>query len=167
MADVETPTIDLEAVAALDKAINEEGHILKDFAGVTDDEMEALYAVALQEFDAGKFEDAENRFLLLCRLDHYSGRFWLGLGATRQMMKRYQDAINAYALAGVHDGENPVPGLRAAECYLALGDLENALSGAKAAIHWSEGKPEFAAFNDRAQALLESIKRQQKQGANS
>jgi len=159
--------IDLEAVEALDKAINEEGHILKDFAGVTDDEMEALYAVALQEFDAGKFQDAEDRFLLLCRLDHYSGRFWLGLGATRQMMKRYQDAINAYALAGVHDGENPVPGLRAAECYLAIGDFENALSGAKAAVHWSEGKPEHAALHDRAQALLESIKRQQRQGANS
>jgi hypothetical protein len=59
-----------------------------------------------------------------------------------------------------------VPGLRAAECYLAVGDLDNALSGAKAALHWSEGKPEHAAFHARAQALLESIKRQQ-QGAKS
>jgi type III secretion system low calcium response chaperone LcrH/SycD len=158
--------VDWEAVEALDKAINENGHIVKDFAGVSDDEMEALYAVALQEFDAGKFEDAELRFALLCRLDHYSGRFWLGLGATRQMMKRYKDAINAYALAGLHDGENPVPGLRAAECYLAVGDLDNALSGAKAAVHWSEGKPELAAFAARAEALMESIKRQQK-GAKS
>lgn len=159
------PEVDWGAVEALDKAINEEGYILKDFTSLTDDEMEALYAIALQEFDAGKFEDAENRFLLLCRLDHYSGKYWLGLGATRQMLKRYKDATLAYALAGIHDGENPVPGLRAAECYLAMGDLENALSGAKAAVHWSEGKPEHAAFAARAEALLESIKRQQ--GAKS
>jgi len=159
------PEVDWGAVEALDKAINEEGYIFKDFTSLTDDEMEALYAIALQEFDAGKFEDAENRFLLLCRLDHYSGKYWLGLGATRQMLKRYKDATLAYALAGIHDGENPVPGLRAAECYLAMGDLENALSGAKAAVHWSEGKPEHAAFAARAEALLESIKRQQ--GAKS
>jgi type III secretion system low calcium response chaperone LcrH/SycD len=157
--------VDWGAVEALDKAINEDGHILKDFAGVTDDEMEAVYAVALQEIDAGKYRDAEDRFLLLCRLDHYNGKYWLGLGAVRQLTKRYQGAINAYAMAGIHDGENPVPGLRAAECYLAIGDLENALSGAKAAVHWSEDKPEYEAFAARAEALLESIKRQQ--GAQS
>jgi type III secretion system low calcium response chaperone LcrH/SycD len=157
--------VDWEAVKALDKAINEDGHILKDFAKVTDDEMEALYAVALQEFDAGKFADAEYRFLLLCRLDHYCGKYWLGLGACRQLLKRPKDAVAAYALAGLHDPENPVPGLRAAECYLALGDFENALSGAKAALHWSEDKPEHAAFAARAEALVESVKRQQ--GAKS
>jgi len=160
-----SPEVDWGAVEALDKAINEEGYILKDFTKITDDEMEALYAVALQEIDAGKFDDAEHRFLLLCRLDHYNGKYWLGLGVCRQMVKRYKDAIAAYSLAGVHDMENPVPGLRAAECYLAIGDLENAMSGAKAAIHWSEDKPEHAAFAARAEALLESIKRQQ--GAKS
>ena len=157
--------VDWEAFDAFDKAINENGHILKDFTGVTDDEMEAVYAVAIQEMDGGKYREAEDRFLLLCRLDHYNGKYWLGLGAVRHLTKRYQAAINAYALAGLHDGENPVPGLRAAECYLALGDFENAMSGAKAAVHWSEDKPEYAAFASRAEALLESIKRQQ--GAKS
>ena len=153
--------VDWGAVQALDKALNQDGHILKDFAKVTDDEMEAIYAVAIQEFDGAKFADAELRFALLCRLDHFCGKYWLGLGAARQQLKRPKEAIAAYALAGLHDPENPVPGLRAAECYLAVGDLENALSGAKSALHWSEDKPEHAAFAARAEALVESIKRQQ------
>src|SRR5215207_742105 len=154
------PMIDWGVVDALDKAINEEGHIYKDFWKISDDEMEAVYTIALQEIDAGKYREAEDRFVLLCRLDHYDGRYWLGLGVVRQLTKRYQGAINAYAMAGINDGENPVPGLRASECYLALGDLENALSGAKSAVHWSEDKPEYAAFAARAEALLENIKRQ-------
>lgn len=151
--------LDLKGLEQLTEAVLTGGYTLKDFTEISDDEADAAYAVAYNLFNQGQYHKAEKLFEFLCQLDHYEGRFWIGLGSCRQMLKHYESAVKAYSMAGIHDMENPVPALRAAECYLALGQLEEAESGASAALLWASDKAEHQALKARAEVIMNSIVR--------
>jgi hypothetical protein len=59
----------------------------------------------------------------------------------------------------MNDVANPMPPLRAAECYLALGRLNEAESGAQAALHWAGDGPGREAARARAELILDTIRR--------
>ena len=148
---------ELDYIAAVTEAIASEGYTHQDFAEVSDEEMEAGYATALNLVNQSQFSQAEEMFKLLCHLNHYQGKYWLGLGVARQLQKKYDLAVKAYANAGLHDMGNPVPPLRAAECFIAMNNLDAAEQSISAVEHWCENKPEFEQIAVRAQALLEGI----------
>ena len=50
------------------------------------------------------------------------------MGAVRQVKKDFTGAVQAYGYASFLDLKNPKPQLHAAECFLAMGDKDNALS---------------------------------------
>lgn len=152
---------DLSGLQEIVKAVTEEGYAFRDFTEITDEEMEAGYAQAYQLLNQERFGEAEKLFEMLAQLDHYQSRYWLGLGLCRQMQRSYETATKAYAMAGSLDIENPIPALRAAECFLALGNLEAADSGITAALHWAGNKPAFEGVRQRAQALKEALERRQ------
>jgi type III secretion system low calcium response chaperone LcrH/SycD len=151
--------IDLDVVAEIVNAVMYEGYINQDFTNITDEEKEAAYAQAFNLVNQGQFETAKHVFQFLCYLDQYGAKFWMGLGICRQQLKDFAGACQAYAMAGFLDMENPMPALRAAECYLALGRLEEAESGLTAALHWAGDKPQYATVRSRATALMEGLKR--------
>ena len=157
--------VDPDGFVEIVKGINEEGYTYQDFTEITDQEMEAAYATAFGLVDQGQFVEAEKLFIMLCRLDHYSGRYWLGLGVCRQQLKKHEEAVKALSMAGILDLENPIPALRAAESHLALGNLNEAESGIAAALHWAGAKAEHEAVRSRAAALGEALQRRRK-GAN-
>ncbi|HEB77286.1 MAG TPA: CesD/SycD/LcrH family type III secretion system chaperone [Methylothermaceae bacterium] len=148
----------IEEAAALIQEILENGGTLGDLKGFTPEEMEAVYSLAYNLHQQGRFEEAEKLFQFLCFYEHLDKRFWMGLGACRQQLKQYQGAIDAYSVLGMLDMENPYPPLHAADCYAALGDVEKAESALEAAIHWSGDKPEYAEVKNRAELLLRAIK---------
>lgn len=157
--DTENVDFDPEATAQIATAVAFEGYTFKDFARITDDEMEAAYSVAFNLVNQGQFEEAERLLSWLAGLDQYEPKYLIGVGVCRQQLRLYPGAIDAFAAAGVLDVENPVPALRAAECYLALGHTQPARSGLLAAVHWSGDKPEHAATKQRAAALLDALER--------
>ena len=130
---------------------------LKDIRGLTAEHMEAVYSVAYNLYEQGKYEDAHDMFSFLGLYDHLEKKYWVGLGACRQMMKRYDGAIEAYSMASMLDVDNPEMPLHAAECHLALGNLEGAESGAFAARHWANERGGFDEVRDRAEVLLKHI----------
>ena len=99
-----------------------EGGTLADVRGFTDDEMEAVYNFAHNAYRQHRYEDAERLFYFLAENDHTESRFWMGLGASHQMMGGYEQAVTAYGVAAVLDATNPQPPLRACECFLVLRD---------------------------------------------
>lgn len=151
--------IDFDAVAEILNATMNEGYINQDFTNITDEEKEAAYAQAFNLVNQGEFEGAKKLFEFLCYLDQFGAKFWLGLGICRQQLKLYEPATQAYAMAGLLDMHNPMPALRAAECYLALGRLEEAESGLTAALHWAGDKAEYGQVRERATTLMEALKR--------
>jgi type III secretion system low calcium response chaperone LcrH/SycD len=157
--------LDLSGLEEMVDALMTGGYTFKDFADISDEEMEAVYATAFNLVNQNKYDKAEAIFAFLCHLEPYDGRFWLGLGVCRQMLKKYEEATKAYAMAGIHDMENPVPPLRAAECFLAMGKLEDAEMGISATLHWAGDKTEYQELKNRAEVLMNEIQR--RKGDNS
>lgn len=63
------------------------------------EELDALYAVGYRLLAAGKAEDAQHVFRLLCTLDHLTGKHWLALAAAEQARHHREGAQVALAAA--------------------------------------------------------------------
>ena len=116
-----------EKIEEAAKAFAEMGTV-REMKGITDAEMEAIYSMGYSFYTTGRYDDAEKVFRFLVLFDHLNAKYWIGLGAVQQVKKLYGDAIVSYGYASFLDLENPKPQYHAAECFLALGDKENALS---------------------------------------
>ena len=125
--------------------------------GIGPQHLEAVYAMAYNFYNQAKYEDAQKAFSFLVFYSHLDRRFWMGLGATEQMRKDFPAAVQAYAMAGLLDVNDPEVPLHAADCYLAMGQREATISALTAARHFSEGKPQFARIHQRATAMLEQL----------
>ncbi len=110
------------------KAMLEDCSTLKEFKGISNEELEAVYSLAFGYYTTGRYEDAFRLFQFLVLFDHLNPKFWLGMGAVQQVKKDYKGAIASYSYCSFLDLSNPKPQFHAAECYLALGDKENAAS---------------------------------------
>ncbi len=93
---------------------------------ISDREMEALYAEAYTLYEEDQFTAAANGFRFLIILDPYVPRYWMGLGATQQLLNRFEKALHSYAVVTLLDSCNPAPHVYAHECYQALGNEEEA-----------------------------------------
>ncbi len=116
---------------AAEKIIRD-GATVKELKGITNEEMEAVYSLAYNFYRTGKYDDAEKLFNFLALFDHLNPKFWIGVGAVRQVKKNFEGAVQAYGYASFLDLKDPKPQLHAAECYLAMGDKRNAASALEA-----------------------------------
>lgn len=133
------------------------GRTFRDFTQLTPESMEAIYMIAYNQYNGGKYEDAERIFQLLSFLDHFDERYWLGLGAARERLKKYEDAIKAFTFLNVLNLDNPQPALLIAKCHMAQGKAEDAQGALHACVFMSGDKPEYAELKQQAQNLLELL----------
>ncbi|AVF60241.1 MULTISPECIES: SycD/LcrH family type III secretion system chaperone VcrH [Vibrio] len=136
----------------------EEGGTLKMLHDVSQDTIEHIYAVGYNFFQSGKIEQAAKVFQLLSMLDHYQARFFIGLGAARQELGEYLQAIDAYSYAALVDVNDPRPPFHSAECHLKLEQLTEAESGFYSAKEMSAGKSQYADLHERAGIMLEAVR---------
>ncbi|HCG9610098.1 TPA: SycD/LcrH family type III secretion system chaperone VcrH [Vibrio parahaemolyticus] len=136
----------------------EEGGTLKMLHDVSADTIEHIYAVGYNFFQSGKIEQAAKVFQLLSMLDHYQARFFIGLGAARQELGEYLQAIDAYSYAALVDINDPRPPFHSAECHLKLEQLTEAESGLYSAKEMSAGKSQYADLHQRAGIMLEAVR---------
>ncbi|MBO8416307.1 MAG: SycD/LcrH family type III secretion system chaperone [Proteobacteria bacterium] len=109
-----------------------EGYSLADLAGVKPEQMEALYALAYQYYNAENFEDAANIFKALCLYDPSDERFFMGLAACQQSLKQYKIAADTYSVCSVLSGlKDPKPMYFAALCLLKDGRRDEAVVALK------------------------------------
>ncbi|EHV9723117.1 SycD/LcrH family type III secretion system chaperone VcrH [Vibrio parahaemolyticus O1:K58] len=136
----------------------EEGGTLKMLHDVSADTIEHIYAVGYNFFQSGRIEQAAKVFQLLSMLDHYQARFFIGLGAARQELGEYLQAIDAYSYAALVDINDPRPPFHSAECHLKLEQLTEAESGFYSAKEMSAGKSQYADLHQRAGIMLEAVR---------
>ena len=108
------------------------GSTIKELKGIKNEELEAVYSLAFNFYRSGKYDEAGKLFDFLALFDHLNQKFWMGVGAVRQVKKDYAGAVQAYGYASFLDLANPKPQLHAAECFLAMGDKRNAASSLEA-----------------------------------
>lgn len=133
------------------------GRTYRDFTNLTEESMEAIYMVAYNQYNAGRYDEAEKIFQLLSVLNHFDRRFWTGLGASRELQKKYDDAIKAYGYLAMLDLEDPQPPMLMAKCFLAQGKPKDAEGALQATIFIAKNKPAHAAVVEQAKNLLELL----------
>lgn len=114
------------------KKLIEDVTTVRDLKGISTGEMEAVYSLGFNFYNTGRVEDAEKVFKFLVLFDHMNPKYWTGMGAVQQVKREFSAAVTSYAFASFLDLSDPKPQFHAAECYLALGDRENALSALSA-----------------------------------
>ncbi|MCH9610308.1 MAG: hypothetical protein S4CHLAM81_03610 [Chlamydiales bacterium] len=99
---------------------------LKKAFELTDYEMEELYLEAYTLYENDLVEGASNAFRFLVILDPFTPRYWMGLGASLQLIEQYEKALKAYAMVTLIDPENPAPHLYAAQILEKTGQSQEA-----------------------------------------
>ena len=148
---------DLVRLATLTEEIMAGRTDLAAAAGMTDDELEAVYALGHGFYASGQFSDALDFFRFLCIHRHTDARFWFGYGAASQMLGQTENAVHAYGLTALLDSEDPQVPLRAAECFVKLDQGPAARNALEAVLTLSEGKPAYAATASRARLMLGNL----------
>lgn len=149
---------DQEQIDQALEAFIKDGGTLAMLNDVSSDTLEQLYALGFNHYGAGKHEEAHKIFQALCVLDHYDPRFFLGLGACRQAMGQFRQAIDSYSYGAMMDLNEPRFPFHAAECLLALGELDGAESGFYSAQLIAAARPALADLAARADIMLEAVK---------
>lgn len=126
--------------------------------GITDDELEAVYALGHRFYSCGRYGEALIFFRFLCMHRYTDPRFWFGFGAASQMSGDSANAVRAYGLAALLNGEDPQIPLRAAKCLIKLDQRAAAVSALESVLELSGGKPEHKAFAQRASLMLRQLR---------
>lgn len=134
-----------------------EGATMGDLYGIDQDRLEAVYSVAHNMYGNGKFDDALTMFRFLTVMDYSETRFWMGLGATQQMMADYEGAVQSYAYATMLDIEDPRPQIQAGYCLMQMGQLEIAQTALEGVLLAEQLDP---GLELQAEAMLNRIERE-------
>lgn len=89
--------------------------------------IENCYASAFGLYDIGNYEEAAGLFTFLALQDPFDARFWKGLASSRQMNREYQAALPAWANYCLLSREDPMGHFHAGECFLSMGEKNQAL----------------------------------------
>lgn len=131
---------------------------LQQIKGITDKEMDAIYTAGYSYYNHGKYDNAAKIFSLLCQYNQNDKRYWLGLGAARQMMKRYAEALDAYSFGTMHDIEDPRFAFYGAECCIQLKQFEVAEDALEAVLTITKTSKGYENIRKRAETLMQTVK---------
>jgi type III secretion system low calcium response chaperone LcrH/SycD len=94
---------------------------------MSQDMFDSLYAYAYHLYQNGKYEKSQSFFRFLTLLNIKEPKFWMGLGASDQMLQNYNAAIESYNIALRLNEANPYAYFVIADCYIATGLIGLAL----------------------------------------
>ena len=131
--------------------------IVKEELGITDGQMEAMYAVAYSQFQNEKYQDAARTFSLLCMFDPLEYKYMFGIASCLHMIGEYESASLYYFMACGLDERQVAPFLHIAECMVALKDKEGAEDALTMTLEKAGDLPEYAPIRQRAEVILENL----------
>ncbi|MDR1413825.1 MAG: tetratricopeptide repeat protein [Puniceicoccales bacterium] len=111
--------------SAAEKILSGEFNI-REYYGLTDDGMEAIYMVGSEMYKHKQYEKAKGVFALLATLDPLSIKYLAACGSANFMDKDYFGATQYFRLAIMHGDYTPKALLRLAECVVRLNQLDTA-----------------------------------------
>ena len=119
------------------------GGTFKELKNLSDDSMEAIYSVAFNLYQGGRYQEAKKIFQFLCFYDHYQKKYFLGLGACQMMEQDYETAIELFSFASALDTDDPRAMLYIGDCNMALGKPAAAKFAFETSVKWASDQPEF------------------------
>ena len=150
LIDVSTPEGQLDAVL-------HHGLTPAQLAGITPEELEAVYALGYADLQAGRLDEALERMAFLVQQDPWERRYHIGFAYCLQQAGQWESAGRFYAQALLMDATDAGCAVRAAECLEAMGALEEAREAYEAAVKLSWLDTTHAPARAVAQAGLDRL----------
>jgi type III secretion system low calcium response chaperone LcrH/SycD len=127
---------------------------LQELEGISDEEMETIYALGYNFFTYGKYEAAKDIFTGLTAYAPYTSHYWRALGAVNQQLKDYTEAIAAYDMAVANDDNDVVSFVYRGESQILSGNVDAGLIDLNKVLELAPAHPEAAQWIQRAELLL-------------
>ena len=142
----------------LAKKLFQDGATLGEIKGITQRELNAVYQMGLGFYNTGRYDAAEKVFTFLVMFDHLESKYWLAAGAVQQVKKNFEKAKAAYSQAALLDIHSPKPQYYVAECFLALGQKDDAVASLDTLLEYCTGTDEVTKeFRAKAEELKKKI----------
>lgn len=138
--------------------ILKEGVFSKESVGITEKEMDKVYAQAKKLYEAGKFEDARTLFSALVLLDSQTPAFLYGFASSCLMLKQYEGAAEAFLEYAALVPNDPLPYFFIAECYEKKNDIISTMIALQTVINRAKDQPQYQEIKNRASLILDSLK---------
>ena len=111
------------------------GYRIADLAGMTQEQLDAMYALAYQLYQADNFKDAAAIFQGLVLFDSSNSDYLMGLASSEQGLEHYERASDLFAMVCAHSGmTDPKPMYYSCICALKNGERDKAILGLKTTI---------------------------------
>lgn len=127
---------------------------LQELEGISDEEMETIYALGYNFFTYGKYDAAKDIFTGLTAYAPYTAHYWRALGAVNQQMKDYSEAVAAYDMAIANDEFDIVSYVYRGESQILANNKESGLEDLQMVLQIGAGRPQFGPWLQRAELLL-------------
>lgn len=125
--------------------------------GITEDELEAVYAQGYEALERGNLDDALGHLSFLVIQQPRDRRFQYGLGLCQQTRGEWASAAGFYANALLLDATDALCAFRMGECLEQQGDLVAARDAFDAAIQLSAIGPDQDSVRGFAQDALDRL----------
>lgn len=133
------------------------GGTVGDMYGLSGEQLEPMYALGFSLYNQARWSEALKVFSFLTYHSHLEQRFHVARAACLQMLKQYENALQAYGLGYVLDASDPSVSLHIAECLLALGKKEDARGVLENVAELTQGNAAFAQIGKKGAALAALI----------
>lgn len=114
---------------------------------------QAMYALATQAYEGGDYLSALSLFRLLTLQQMNDRDYWMGLGASLQMARHYDEALMAYHYAAHLNDEDPYLFYQCAQCHEALGNLDKGYEALVLAIDRGDRRTEWKELTQQLKQL--------------
>lgn len=136
------------------------GMIPKDALGLSDVDIERLYAEAYHHFNSGKYKDALIIFNALVALNLTEPKYLFGIAACEQMLGNFKVAADTYMGTAMLDPENPIPFFHASDCWMQINDLHAALVCLRMTVRRSGDNSAYSVIKDRCLMTIATLEKE-------
>lgn len=136
------------------------GMMPKDALGLSDQQLENMYAQGYRLYNMGKFIEAKRVFIMLTAANVLEPKYIFGMAACCHMMGDFWEAAELYTRCGMFSKEDPVPFYHAADCYMQLKERIPAAVSLKMVMKRAGERPEFTVIKERAEIMLKTIEKE-------
>lgn len=149
--------LDISSPEGLVDALLTEGVTLAGIKGITEEELEAVYALAHEDLAEGRTDAALDGLTFLVRHNPWEARFQYSLALCLQTLGQHQAAGTHYGQALLLDATDAACAFRLGECLVALDDLEGAREAFDSAVKLSWLQPEGHEVRGLAEQALDRL----------
>lgn len=121
-----------------------QGGTFKELQQISDEAMDATYAMAHGHFQNNRYEQAAKAFQYLCFHDHWNPRYFVGLAACQQMLGLFGQAIESYFYALRLKPEDPGPLFFIGDCFVCIKQDDKAREAYREAVKLAQDKENYA-----------------------